>query len=298
MTQTTNSIEIGNGQPRGANIAFIIGCPRSGTSYVKNLLAFHPNVRTGRESYLFAWYLGPMIKRWNKPREGSGFPGLQSYLTSEEFHQVLYETSDRLLELMAPKMQANDVFVEKTPHHAFWIPEILEVFPNARFVHVLRDARDVTASMLAASKSFGKNWAPSHAFVAARTWVKHVSAAQEAQKKLQGDQFHEIRYENLRQNPAKELRALTDFLKLEWTDTELLGAIQNSDPKNKSIRGSELRGEYAKTYGSTVERRQGAIRKARPGSWKQDLKFYDKWQVWLFAKKKMNEIGYPWKYPW
>lgn len=298
MAQTTGRAETVNRRPRGSNIAFILGCPRSGTTYVKSLLAYHPKVRTGRESYLFAWYLGPLIKRWNKPRVGSGFPGLQSYLTKEEFHQVLYETSDKLLGFMAPNMGPDEIFIEKTPHHAFWIPEILEVFPNARFIHVLRDARDATASMLAASKTFGKNWGTTHAFIAARSWVKHVSAAQEAQKQLAPSQFHEIRYENLRSNPAKELRSLTIFLKLEWSEGELLEAIEKNDPKNKSIRGSELRGEYAKAYGPTVERRQGAIRKAKPGSWKQDLKFYDKWQVWLFARNKMREVGYPWRYPW
>ncbi|MDH2902160.1 MAG: sulfotransferase, partial [archaeon] len=267
--------------------------------YVKSLLAYHPKVRTGRESFLFAWYLGPMIQNWNRPTgKAGGYAGLRAYLTNDEFHEVLYETSDRLLGFMAPNMQADDIFVEKTPNHVYWIPEILEVYPNARFIHVLRDARDVTASMLAASKTFGKNWAPRFAFVAARRWTKHVSAARQAKKKLPMDQFYEIRYENLRSNPAKELRSLVDFLKLEWSERELLEAIEKNDPKNRSIRGSEIRGEYAKVYGSTVERRQGAVRKARPGSWKQDLKFYEKWQVWIFARSKMKEVGYPWQYPW
>jgi hypothetical protein len=289
-----------NDRPRGSNIAFIIGCPRSGTTYVKSLLAYHPKVRTGRESYLFAWYLGPLVQSWNRPRaqKARGFAGLRAYLTNDEFHQVLYETSDRLLGFMAPNMRPDEIFVEKTPNHVYWIPEILEVFPNARFIHVLRDARDVTASMLAASKTFGKDWAPRFAFIAAHRWVNHVTAAREVQKKLAADQFYEMRYEDLRSNPARELRMLTDFLKLEWSESELLEAIEKNDPKNRSARGSELRGEYAKTYGSVVERRKGAIRKAKPGSWKQDLRFYQKWQVWLFARNKMKELGYPWKYPW
>jgi hypothetical protein len=284
--------------PRGSNIAFIIGCPRSGTTYVKSLLAYHPKVRTGRESYLFAWYLGPLIQSWSRPRGKSGYAGLKSYLTNDQFHEFLYDASDKLLQFMAPDLPEDGIFVEKTPNHVYWVPEILEVFPNARFIHVLRDARDVTASMLAASKTFGKNWAPRHAFVAAHRWVSHVTAAKEAQKKLRPDQFYEMRYENLRSDPAKELRSLTKFLNLDWVDTELLNAIESNDPKKRSTKGSELRGEYAKTYGSVVERRSGAIRKARPGSWREDLRFYQKWQVWLFARKKMKELGYPWKYPW
>jgi hypothetical protein len=293
MPQKSETIELVSKKNARKNIAFIIGCPRSGTSYTKNLLAYHPKVRTGRESYLFAWYLGPLIKKWHKPREGTGFPGLQSYLTEDEFHEALYEITDKLLGLMAPDMKEDEIFVEKTPHHVFWIPEILESFPNAKFIHVLRDPRDTTASMLAASKSLGKEW-PSHAFTAARTWVRCVTAAEDARKKLQYDQFHELRYENLRKDPAGELRALANFLKLDWPENELLNAIEQSDPKNKSTKGSELRGEYAKQYGDVVERREGAIRKARPGSWKEDLRFYDKWQVWYFARKKMREVGYNW----
>lgn len=288
-----------NDRPRGANFAFIIGCPRSGTTYVRDLLTCHPKVRTGRESFLFAWYLGPVIRAWNRPGgQETGFAGLRAYLTDDEFHQVVFEATDKLIALMAPNMQVDDIFVEKTPNHALWIPEILEIFPNAKFVHVLRDARDVTASMLAASKTFGKNWAPRYAFVAAHRWVKQVNAAQEAQKKLPPNQFFELRYENLRQDPSKELRSLTNFLNLEWSEKELSEAIERNDPKNRASVGPELRGEFAKIYGPVVERQKGFVRKAGAGSWKQDLRFYDKWQVWLFARRKMKEVGYPWKYPW
>lgn len=242
---------------------------------------------------MFPWYLGPLIRRWHKPREGTGYPGLRSYLTEEDFHEWLYDASDELVSLMAPDIRDDEVFVEKTPPHALWVPEILETFPNARFVHVLRDARDATASILAASRSFGEGM-PKRAISAARMWVRFVSAAEEARKKLNSNQFHELRYENLRKDPARELRSLTDFLNLEWSDEDLRKAIADSDPKNKSIKGAELRGEYAKQFGEVVKRREGAIRKARPGSWTSDLKFYDKWQVWLVARKKMKEVGYEW----
>jgi hypothetical protein len=288
-----------NDRPRGSKIGFIIGCPRSGTTYVRDLLSSHPKVKTGRESYLFAWYLGPMIRNWNRPGGlETGFSGLRAYLTNDEFHEVLRETSDRFLELMAPNMQADDIFVEKTPNHTLWISEILEVYPEAQFVHVLRDARDVVSSMLAASKTFGKNWAPRYAFVAAHRWVKQVSAAQEAQKKLPSNQYYELRFENLRLNTIKEMRLLADFLQLDWSEEEISIAIEKNDPKYKTTQGAELRGEYAKIYGPTVMRQKGFVRKGKPGSWKEDLKFYDKWQVWLVARNKMREVGYPWKYPW
>ena len=93
-----------------------------------------------------------------------------------------------------------DIFVEKTPSHALFIPEILELFPGSRFIHVLRDARDTVASLLAASRGWGRGWAPRRATAAARMWVEHVRAVRCAATRLPGEKLCEVRYEALHTN--------------------------------------------------------------------------------------------------
>lgn len=55
---------------------------------------------------------------------------------------------------------SDEYFIEKTPNHCQFIPEIVQMLPNCRIIHIIRDPRDVVSSMLAASKtSIGADWA-------------------------------------------------------------------------------------------------------------------------------------------
>src|SRR5207249_10186807 len=103
----------------------------------------------------------------------------------------------QLLEPMLGNLQSGELFLEKTPGHVLFVPEIRALLPEARFVHVLRDARDTVASLLGASRSWGGGWAPRQANQAAGTWVNHVQAARQAQRILSASQFFEVRYEAL-----------------------------------------------------------------------------------------------------
>src|SRR5205085_953700 len=53
----------------GANLLFVVGCPRSGTTWIQRLLATHPCVRTGQESDLFDLYIGPQLRTWQHELE-------------------------------------------------------------------------------------------------------------------------------------------------------------------------------------------------------------------------------------
>src|SRR6185437_13587512 len=100
----------------GENLVFVVGCPRSGTTWVQRLLATHPCVRTGQESDLFDIYVGPQLRAWQ------------------------LELTEYLLRLLAPmiaELKPGELFVEKTPSHILYLPEIHKLLPAARFVNVL-----------------------------------------------------------------------------------------------------------------------------------------------------------------
>src|SRR5215831_18017071 len=219
----------------GGNLVFVVGCPRSGTTWVQRLLASHPNVRTGQESDVFDIYVGPQLQAWRRELEitssGRGGVGLGCYFREDEFLPILKRYALDLLRPMTDQLGEGDVFVEKTPSHVLYIPEILALFPKARFVHVLRDARDTVASLLSASRSWGRSWAPRSARQATGMWVQHVEAARRARAHLGSGQFFEVRYEELHDNTPRQLRRLVDWLQLDWSEADLMHAVTANQPE-------------------------------------------------------------------
>ena len=132
-------------------------------------------------------------------------------------------------------------FVEKTPHNCFLIDYLHRVFPDASFVHIIRDGRDAALShskkpwLQAASAGSGKVEAggypmgPYARFYIERervpefesttdihrciwVWRRHVTSALEAGTKLPPHQYMELRYEDLVARPGEEGNRLLDFL--------------------------------------------------------------------------------------
>ena len=289
----------------GANLVFVVGCPRSGTTWVQRLLASHPCIRTGQESDVFDLYIGPQLRAWRRELDpdssGRGGVGLGCYFRQDEFLACLKRYALDLLGPMVGGLQPGQIFVEKTPSHVLFVPEILTLLPKARFVHVLRDARDTVASLLSASRTWGRSWAPRRARNAAATWVSHVEAGRNAQRTLSPTQFVEIRYEALHSDGPRVLRQLMDWLQLAWPDDEVRCALERNSPEAaRTGQGTPipLGGEFARSVGPVVREPQGFVRTARAGAWRDDLSFVDKLAVWRVARSTMAEAGYPWTAPW
>src|SRR5438477_3537034 len=289
----------------GSNMLFVVGCPRSGTTWVQRLLATHPSIRTGQESDVFDQYIGPQLRAWEQELDpnasGRGGVGLGCYFQDRDFRRLLKGYLLQLLEPMVGSLAPGELFLEKTPGHVLFVPEIRALLPQARFVHVLRDARDTVASLLGVSRSWGRAWAPRQARHAAATWVSHVEAARQAQRTLPPHQFYEVRYEALHADGARVMRAVVDWLELTWTDAEISAAFEHNNPAAaRAGQGTPipLGGEFANTVGPVVKEPAGFVRQARTGNWRDDLSMLDKLGVWHVARATMAEVGYRWSVPW
>jgi hypothetical protein len=282
----------------GHNLVFVVGCPRSGTTWAQRLLASHPKIRTGQESNLFSDYVGCQLRHWREDEDAQvrGGLGLPCYFTEEEFLRTLKSYLLVLLEPMIAGLAPDELFLEKSPPHALFLPEIFELLPRARVIHVLRDARDVASSVLAAGEDWLSPWT-GRAAEAAHNWARYVQAVRDALPKLPPKQFHEIRYENLSQSPVEVLQGCADFLGLEWDSAEIAKAVDANQAAKARVSGGTpipLYGEVAKRSGSVVLEPKGFIRKAQPGAWKNDLSLSEKFRVWRAAHELMNEVGYHW----
>ncbi len=84
------------------------------------------------------------------------------------------------------------------------IPLLARLFPDAQFVHILRDGRDVALSLA------GQLWGQKSAFTAARYWRRCVEAGLEDGRALGAGRYHELTYEELLATPERE--------RWEWRD--------------------------------------------------------------------------------
>lgn len=272
-------------------MVFIVGCPRSGTTWLQRLLAAHPLIETGQESRLFE-YIGSQYRQWREDKvspelTGRGGTGLACYLTEREFLEIQRNYLASILSHIFKRVPPGRIFLEKTPRHALFIPEIHELLPEAKIIHMVRDPRDVVASLLAAAKGWGRAWAPRKVRKAARIWCEHVNSALASKALLPETQFFEIHYEDLYQDPAKWLRAAASFLELPWAEPEIEAAVASNDAR--SLRKGEgtlipVYGEHGKRASNTVQEPGGFVRKARPGTWREKLTFLEKLQLKFYLR--------------
>ena len=209
---------------------FIVGCPRSGTTWMQLLLAQHASIATAPETQIFAYYLEPMRKQWahehaNAGRTGSA--GLSRLLSESDFEALCRTNAEFVLARIAARNPGADVIAEKSPRHAMQADFIQKVFPDAYFLHVIRDPRDAAASLLAASRGWGEGWAPHNVIDAARLWRDHVRSARRAAKRA--DRFMEVQYEHLIADGAKQLRAVHEWLGLTTDDQSCADAVAACD---------------------------------------------------------------------
>lgn len=110
--------------------------------------------------------------------------------------------------------------VLKSPTHSARIPVLLDMFPDARFVHVVRDPYVVFPSTVNLWKSLYRTHGlqtPTFAGLEEHvldTFVRLFDRLEEGRRLVRPDRFHELRYEDLVRNPVEEMAALYDRLEL------------------------------------------------------------------------------------
>src|SRR5487761_98720 len=104
---------MGGPEYTGNNIIFIVGCPRSGTTWLQQLLASYPKAKTGPESYLFSWFIGPQLRAWRREmgREVFAGVGLGGYFREDEFLRNLKLYMSVLMQPMIGSLKPGEVFI-------------------------------------------------------------------------------------------------------------------------------------------------------------------------------------------
>ena len=161
---------------------------------------------------------------------------------------------------------------DKTPRHINEMPLLAKGYPQAKFVHVIRDGRDVAVSIYKAG------WIGTLAEIS-RYWCKQVEEGQSYGQTLGDDRYYEIRYEKLVLNPEIELEKLCKWLKIDYTSRML-----------EYYR--DIESEIPQQHKSLFELNRKPLESSRIYAWKQTLKVAEIADIESIQSELLINLGY------
>jgi len=266
---------------------FIIGCPRSGTTWMQLLLAQHPQVATSQETHVFNNYLGALARCWagEGERPLRRKTGLRSLLSEDEFYALCRDFATGVFEKIAEHNDACELIVEKSPDHIRSAELILRVFPDAFFLQVIRDPRSVVSSLRTAGRTWGRDWAPSSTAGCAARWVSDVRTGRAIAELT--DRYREIQYEDLLARGVDELEAILEWLELPADRSFCEEAVERCRFEKLKKGSAEVEAPWALT-----NEPEGMYRRGAAEGWREDLSNADLKVIEHIAFDLMRRLGY------
>lgn len=251
---------------------FICGAPKSGTTWLQRLLDAHPSLVCSGEGHFIERLVLPMFqvaRQYNQhlqlvaERVYEGRPYYRP-LESQDLAPLLRSF---IAELMARRAKPATIAIgDKTPRYTEFLNELRSLFPDARFLHVVRDPRDVVVSRLHHAMRAGF---PEALMIGTKTHRELTEKGAEAWVKAQElfarfaathpQQCLELRYEDLSGSPRMEIGRTFRFLGVADAPDLVNAALENASFEKWASRP---RGE---------EDRTSFFRKGVVGGWKGSL---------------------------
>ena len=247
-------------------------------------MSAHPKVCTTVELTLFDRYTAPWIKVWEDEsaniKQGRWCQGLPFLWSEDEFYGFLREFLGKVYDRVLSNNPGATHILDKHPRYSLYVEDINRLLPNARFIHMIRDGRDVAVSMVAAREKmgFGTGTIPD----SAEAWSKYVRAAQEAGK--YDGRYLEVRYEELYSDGVNVVEDVFDFCGLKASREEVTAIVDEYQfEKNKARKITAAR---------NVEALDGHYRKGKVGSWLEELPTEQRQVFNEIAGDLLGELGY------
>ena len=276
--------------PKDLRLVFLIGMPRSGTTWITWLLTHHPEVVTFRHSGMFFCF-EHLQKWWTRDikfssgtdlgEDGYEMSSSAEKLEEEELCQLLRRTGSHVFERLTREAPNARALVDQTPEHIALTPFIRKIYPEACFLHVVRDPRAVYSSIRRAADSWAAPGSfPRNPVQIARRWRDLVIKAR-ALRETDANLF-ELSYEKIHAEPEAELRRMH-----EW-----IGLGTNDELVKKSVEASGIDKLRAKAKAPS-----GFFRRGSASGWREELKASEIKAIEHEAGAEMQEWGYELLYP-
>jgi hypothetical protein len=270
---------------RGKKLVFLVGTPRSGTTWLQLLLARSPSVVTVGETRLFELFMRSMLDRWKCLRSASVRESLARVVSDEEFRGLFRCVSGFAFAKIAEQKPSATVILEKTPGHVFWSREILDLWPDAHFIHIIRDPRSVVVSVRTASKTFSPEWGSFRIPRICEWWTESVSCGRQIRSATQN--YQEVTFEELISNGPEVLMRLLRGLGVASSMDDCRRYVEECS--FQSLKAGKL--DNAPFDVARIAK-EGFFRRGTTDSWRVEL---SKWEIALverLAGSLMWEFGY------
>ncbi|MGH9327565.1 MAG: sulfotransferase family protein [Terriglobia bacterium] len=233
---------------------FVVGCPRSGTTLLHHMILSAGDFALARfESDTFS-LLAPRFADLASLKARKRL--MDFWLASENFVQSGLNRDDIEPEVLRGCRDAGDFlrivmetlcrkqnvhrWAEKTPDHALYIPQIKQSFPEALIVHIIRDGRDAALSLAKFGRIRPFFWTRGSGLVSfGLFWQWMVRRGRSDGQKI-GQDYYELRYEDLVEKPQETLARLGDFIHhdLDYDRIRQVGIGSVTQPDSSFKSGS------------------------------------------------------------
>jgi hypothetical protein len=263
---------------------FIVGMNGSGTTMLADLLNQHPMIFIPKfESKVIPFYykkqsvFGDLNEQKNFQLLLNNFLGSHLFLrltNGKSFNlDYNFETlQDKSLATIIDltfsyfcQKENKIVWGDHSPKYAACLPMIVELFPNAKIIHIIRDGRDCVLSF---RRRFKQN-----IYRSIYQWKKNVKKAMSDGEILGKERYFELRYEKLTFEPEKFMRKLFSFLEIPFTDS----VLKSNMPMYEISKESKLK------LGTIIP---------NTGKWKQEFNEIQIKRLSAIAGELLIDLGY------
>jgi len=261
---------------------FIVGAPRSGTTLLRNILNRHPRIAICGETHFHHYVYARRRAFGDVSDPKSRRRVVEEYLSLRRLRWVTdraalaerlmregasYQALFTCLARYHAESQGKQRWGEKTPQHALFAETLCEWYPNATLIHMIRDPRDVVASLQRMS------WAANSVVQNAWTWRACNLAAQRCSQR---PQYLPVRYETLVNQPERELARICARLGEEYVPGML-------DPREQAEQPLAVTGPARARQPITTERLD---------KWREELTAKEVSQIEWAVGRHMEAFGY------
>lgn len=249
-------------------IIMIGGCPRSGTTLIQMLLKTFPKIDGPYNEICLPQ---DIVNEKRIKKEFEINSNVYSNLRAQSNEDVIL-FSELLLKNYQKKNKL-DYILLKAPKYILFLDEIFKYFPNTKFIHIIRDGRDVVASMQQYyEKLEGKRYPLGYC---ARLWAVAIN---QGKKHRLNKNYMEIRYEDLLDNPYKIMKRVAKFLQIKPLSKQKIVSF------HKQIDSTKI-----PTHKTQISK---GLYKSKIGRWKNDFSEKDKEEFNKIAGNILRELKY------
>jgi hypothetical protein len=259
---------------------FVVGAPRSGTTWLHRMIWEHRQVAALETELTVFTYLGQWDKRYQQEKfhidNKHWRQGAPLLFTEEEFYQGLRGLADEAYTKVLKANPEATHILDKHPGYSLHVPLIARLIPQSRFIHIIRDGREVAVSMISANRRLG--FGAGEVRGASTEWHRNITHARRAGAALGPERYMEVRYEDLMDHTATELEKIFKFTGLPLSEDEADRIAREYSIERKQVSSGDA-------HLNALRRTPGAI-------WKARLSLEERWTMAHMVGHMLLELGY------